>query len=127
MPEPTSFNYAIIRVVPHEERGEFVNVGVILFCRPTGFLDARIAFDPQRVKALDPDIDIEMVRRHLESIPRICAGTEDAGPIGALSRAERFHWLTSPRNTIVQTSPVHVGIGDDPATELEHLLETMVK
>lgn len=127
MPEQHSFDYAIIRVVPHEERGEFVNAGVILYCRALGYLDARIAFDAKRAQALDADIDLEMVRRHLDSIPLICAGGKDAGPLGELSQGERFFWLIAPRNTIVQSSPMHTGLCTNPAQELEHLIETMVK
>jgi hypothetical protein len=127
MPEQHAFDYAIIRIVPHEERGEFVNAGVILFCRACKFLDARLAFDPQRVRTLAPEIDVEMVRQHLDLVPRLCAGGADAGPIGALSLAERFRWIVSPRNTIVQTSPIHSGLCADPAAMLEHLLDTMVK
>jgi hypothetical protein len=127
MPTPHAFDYAIIRIVPHEERGEFVNAGVILFCRACKFLDARLAFEPQRLRALAPDVDVEMVQQHLNLIPRLCAGGADAGPIGALSLAERFRWIVSPRNTIVQTSPVHTGLCADPAAMLGHLLETMVK
>jgi hypothetical protein len=126
MPERNSFDYAIIRLVPHEERGEFINAGVILYCRAAGFLDARIAFDAQRLKSLDADVDAEVVRRQLEAIPRICAGKPDAGPLSALSQGERFFWLVAARNTIVQASPLHTGLCDNPAGMLDHLLETMV-
>ena len=126
MPEPSSFDYAIIRLVPHEERGEFINVGVILYCRAQAYLDSRIAFDPQKLRALDPDADVESVRKQLESIPQICQGGKNLGALSELSQGERFFWLVSPRNTIVQMSPMHTGICTDPAAELDHLLETMV-
>ncbi len=125
MPEP--FDYAIVRIVPYEERGEFINAGIILFCRSRKFLAARIEFDPQRLAALAPDLDPQIIQRHLDAIPRVCAGGADAGPIGALSLEERFRWLTAPRNTIVQPSPIHTGLCDDPAAMLEHLLATMVR
>ena len=127
MPEQNSFDYAIIRLVPHEERGEFINVGVILYCRALAFLDARIAFDPKKLLALDPDADVESVRRQLESIPQICKGGKDIGALASLSQGERFFWLVAPRNTIVQMSPMHTGICTDPVAALDHLLETMVK
>ncbi len=126
MPNHTTFDYAIIRVVPHEERGEFINVGVILFCRALGYLDARITFDPRRLRALAPDLDEATVHRYLDAIPRLCAGAPEAGALAALPKAERFHWLTSPRSTVVQTSPIHPGFCDDPATMLEHLVKTLV-
>ena len=127
MPEPSSFDYAIIRLVPHEERGEFINVGVILYCRAQAYLDARIAFDPKKLGALDPDADVESVRKQLESISQICQGGKNLGALSELSQGERFFWLVSPRNTIVQMSPMHTGICVDPVAELEHLLTTMVK
>jgi hypothetical protein len=127
MPAQNSFDYVIVRIVPHEERGEFINVGVMLYCRALGFLETRIAFDEKRLTALDSDADVAMVRRYLDAIPLICAGDPTAGPISKLSQGERFFWLAAPRNTIVQTSPLHTGLCDDPAVALEHLLATMVK
>ena len=127
MPEPSSFDYAIIRLVPHEERGEFINVGVILYCRAQAYLDARIASDPKKLLALDPDADVESAQKQLESISQICKGGKDLGALSELSQGERFFWLVSPRNTIVQMSPMHTGICVDPVAELEHLLDTMVK
>ena len=107
---PTSFDYAAIRVVPRVERQEFINAGVVVFCLEKRYLAARIHLDEQRLKALWPGIDVELVREHLEAIPRICAGDPAAGPIARLSQRERFHWLISPRSTIIQTSPVHTGL-----------------
>jgi hypothetical protein len=117
----------VIRVVPRVDREEFVNVGVILSCPSRDFLGARIELDEKRVLALDPAIDLDTVRQHLASIPRVCAGGEDAGPIGRLTARERFHWLTAARSTIIQCSPVHTGQCGEPAEILEHLVRRMVR
>jgi len=122
-----TYDYAIIRVVPRVERGEAINVGVILSCPALDFLDARIELDPSRLLAIDPSADIEATRAHLEMIPRVCRGGADAGPIGELPQRSRFHWLVSPRSTIIQLSPVHTGRTSDPEKALERLLETMVR
>ena len=127
MPALHAFDYAIIRVVPRVERGEFVNAGVILFSRTGRFLDARIGLDPARLHALDPSIDQDVVQSYLDAIPRICAGGDDAGPIGLLSQSERFHWLVAPRSTIIQTSPVHSGVHGDLAAALAHLFDRLVQ
>jgi hypothetical protein len=118
---PASFDYAVIRVVPRVERQEFVNAGVIVFCLEKRYLDARIHIDGERLKALWPEIDLELVREHLEAIPRICAGDPASGPIARLSQRERFHWLISARSTIIQTSPVHTGICDATGDLLDRL------
>jgi Protein of unknown function (DUF3037) len=122
-----TYDYAIIRVVPKVEREEFVNVGVIVSCPAKGFLEARIELDEQRLRALDATLDIESIRPHLASITAICAGGVQAGPIGQLSPRERFHWLTALRSTIIQTSSVHTGHTSDPASILEHLLDSSVR
>ena len=127
MPDHCIYDYAIIRVVPRVEREEFVNAGVIISCPARKFLAAGIELDEQRLKALDATLDVEAIRAHLATIPVICAGGEGAGPIGRLSQRERFHWLTAPRSTIVQVSPVHTGYCDDPGVALEHLLDAMVR
>jgi len=127
VPERSTYDYAIVRVVPKVEREEFVNVGVIVSCPGSGFLDARIELDEARLAALDPTLDLDSIRAHLATIPAIAAGGETAGPIGRLSPRERFHWLVAPRSTIIQTSPVHTGSCDDPAALVEHLLDTMVR
>jgi hypothetical protein len=124
MPTLSPYDYAVVRVVPFVERGEYINVGVILFCRTRRFLEARMALDEDRLAALAPQLDPAEIRAQLELILDICRG---AGPIGQLTLAERFHWLTTPRSTIIQVSPVHAGLCDDPARVLEHLLETMVR
>lgn len=126
MPVPSSFDYAIVRVVPRVEREEFINAGVILFCRSRRFLGARIALDRQRLVALAPYLDLEGVERHLALIPLICAGGPEAGPIAQLPLADRFHWLVAPRSSIIQTSPVHTGLCTDPKAMLNHLLEKTV-
>jgi hypothetical protein len=122
-----TYDYAVIRVVPRVEREEFVNVGVVLSCPPRGFLEARIEFDPGRLLALDPGLDMETIRAHLAAIPVICAGGPEAGAIGMLSQRERFHWLTAPRSAVIQFSPVHTGRCAAPDAVLARLLETMVR
>jgi Protein of unknown function (DUF3037) len=122
-----SYDYAIVRVVPKVEREEFVNVGVIVSCPARNFLEARIELNEQRLIALDATIDLDSIRTHLASIPAICAGGEQAGPIGLLTPRRRFDWLIAPRSTIIQTSAAHTGTCADPAAALEHLLETMVR
>jgi Protein of unknown function (DUF3037) len=124
---PSAFQYAIVRVVPHVERGECVNAGVVLFCRPLRFLAARVELDAERVRMLAPDADLDAVRGHLDALVRIAAGDPDAGAIAALPPSERFHWLVAPSSTIIQCSPVHTGLSDDPEDELEHLLERLVR
>jgi len=126
MPARTSYEYAVIRVVPRVEREEFINAGVILFSKPLRFLGARVAVEEGRLRALAPEVDLEMVRRHLEAIPRICAGDQDAGPIAKLPARERFHWLAAPRSTVIQVSPVHAGFCEDPASELSELFSRLV-
>jgi hypothetical protein len=120
------FEYAIIRVVPHEARGEFVNAGIVLYVPATRFLRAEIAFDPKRLAAIAPQANPSDIESYLAAIIKICAGGIQAGALGELSPAERFRWLTSPRNTIIQTSPVHSGLTDDPAESLTHLVKTLV-
>ncbi len=122
-----AYDYAVIRVVPRVEREEFVNVGVIVSCPPKDFLEARIELDEQRLLSLDPHVNLDVVRAHLASIPLICAGGPDAGPIGQLPRRERFHWLVAPRSTIIQVSPVHTGRCTDFEATLERLLNVMVR
>ena len=123
---PTSFDYATIRVVPRVERQEFINAGVIVFCLERKFLGARMQLDEARLKALWPKTDIELVREHLEAISRICAGDESAGPIARLSQRERFHWLISPRSTMIQPSPVHTGLCENTGDLLERLAKQLL-
>jgi hypothetical protein len=127
VPAPASFDHAIVRIVPRVEREEFVNAGVILFCLTRDFLGARVALDRKRVLSLFPDADLEPIEAHLAAIPRIAAGGEGSGPIGRLSRRERFHWLVAPRSTVLQVGPVHSGLCEDPARALDALFERMVR
>lgn len=120
------FEYAVLRVVPRVERGEFVNAGVVLHCGSKGFLDARVCLDPARLAALDPGADHETVLAHLDVARLVCAGGAGAGYVGLLSRSQRFGWLTAPRSAVVQPSPVHTGFSEDPEGTLEHLLRVMV-
>jgi hypothetical protein len=123
---PSPFQYAIVRVVPRVERGESVNAGVVLFCRPRRFLAAKIALDEARLRAIAPDVDVDAVRGHLDAVARVAAGAAGSGPIGALPPSERFHWLVAPSSTIIQCSPVHTGLSDDPAAELDRLVTQLV-
>jgi hypothetical protein len=118
---PVSFDYSVIRVVPRVERQEFINAGVVVFCLEKHYLASRIELDEQRLKALWPEVDVELVRKHLDAIPRICVGDETAGPIAQLSQRERFHWLISARSTIIQPSPVHSGICEKTEGLLDRL------
>jgi hypothetical protein len=122
-----AYDYAIVRVVPKVEREEFVNVGVIVSCPQLDLLVARIELDERRLLALDPSVDLECVRVHLAAIPKICAGGEDAGPIGRLRQRERFHWLVAPRSTVIQVSSTHTGSARDLDAVVERLLESMVR
>jgi Protein of unknown function (DUF3037) len=127
-PEPARapFAYAVVRVVPRVERGEFVNAGIILLCRPCRFLGTRTTVDEARIRALDPTCDVAAVGDHLALIDRIAAGDPAAGPIAALSQPERFHWLVSPTSTVIQVSDTHTGLTADPAATLAHLFHALV-
>jgi hypothetical protein len=127
VPALRTYDYAVVRVVPRVERGEFVNAGIILSCDVERILQAGIELDERALRALDPHVDMDLVANTLATIPRICAGGEGAGDIGKLSTRERFHWLVAPRSTIVQMSPVHTGQCADIAVALAHLMQTMVR
>ena len=127
MRELCSFDYSVVRVVPRVDRGEFVNVGVILFCSTRAFLDARIELNRARLLALAPDLDLAAVESHLEVIPRVCRGGKEAGPIGELPQRARFHWLVAPRSTVIQMSPVHSGVHRDPEAAMGALMEKLVR
>ena len=123
MPTPSStsqatYDYAYLRVVPRVEVEEFLNAGVILFCREKRFLGARIVFDAQRASALAPRLDVELAQEQLDLITRICAGE---GPVGQLGQAEVFHWVVAPHSTVIQASAVHSGLCSDPLAVLEKL------
>jgi hypothetical protein len=121
--------YCVIRVVPDIERGECMNVGVILISRARRFLDARVRLDPAKLRALWPEMNeeaIELIGSHLRLIPKVCAGDADGGPIARLGLGERWHWLTAPSSTIVQPGPVHTGLSEDPTAELDRLFQRLV-
>jgi len=121
-----TYEWAVLRVVPRVDRGEYVNVGVVVYCQALDFLRAAVTPDLGRARALDPALDLDAVRAHLESVAGVCSGDPAAGDNGRRSRGERFRWLVAPRSTVVQPSPVHTGITDDPAAELEDLMARMV-
>jgi hypothetical protein len=121
------FQYAIVRVVPRVERGECLNAGVVLLCRPRRFLAARVRLDRERLRVLAPGVDPATIETHLAAIAAIAQGDEAAGPIARLGQGERFHWLVSPSSTVIQPSEVHTGLCEDPAAELEHLFERLVR
>jgi Protein of unknown function (DUF3037) len=121
------YSYAVVRVVPRVERGECINVGVILFAREARYLAARVELDPARLRALAPHADVALIERHLATFAAICEGRPEGGPVAALPPPDRFHWLTAPRSTVIQTSPVHGGVTTDPTTALEELLDTFVR
>jgi len=123
MPEASSYDYAVIRVAPRFERGEFINAGVILFARTRRFLAAQLALDVDRLCTLFPGVDVAMVAEQLALIPRICAGE---GPVGRLGQAEAFHWLVAPHSTVIHCGPVHSGITREPGWELERLERELV-
>ena len=127
MPDPRSFDYGVVRVVPRIEREEFINAGIILFCRTCPFLGARVELDTGRLAALAPGLDPRVVERHLALIPLVCSGDGAAGEPATWPLPARFHWLVAPRSTIIQTSPVHTGICSDPQVALDHIFETMVR
>lgn len=126
MPDRKIFEYATIRVVPRVERGEFVNVGVVVFSKRLDFLDLRYAVDKDRLLALFPGIDTEEIIGHLETFRRICHGDAQGGPIAQLDKPSRFRWLTAKRSTVIQCSDVHPGLCTDPATLLSRLFEEQV-
>jgi hypothetical protein len=126
VPALNSFDFATIRVVPRVDREEFVNAGVIVFCLSQKFLQARVHVDDALLIAFSPELDLNLVRLHLEAIPQICLGDPDAGPIARLSVRERFHWLVAPRSTVIQISPVHSGLCESPQSMLDDLFRQLV-
>ena len=120
------FSYAVVRLVPRVERGERINAGVIVFCRPLDYLSARTHLDEERLAAIAPDVDPAAVRPHLAAIERIAAGDQTAGPIARLDTTQRFHWLVAPSSTIIQPSEVHTGLCGEPGAELERLFRELV-
>ena len=126
MPEKHSFEYAVIRVVPRVEREEFLNVGVVVFCKAQKFLQTKWQLDGERLKAFCDKTDIDTLRNYLEAFERIANGSKDGGDIAKLPQAERFRWLTATRSTVVQTSKVHPGLCMNAADELEKLFAQLV-
>ncbi len=124
-PDRRAFSYALLRVVPSVERGERLNVGVVLFCRERDFLELRVQLDEARLAVLAPELDPEPVRSRLEALARVAEGAPEAGALGRLEPSERFGWLVSPSSTIIQPSEVHTGLTGDPATTLERLFRTL--
>ena len=125
MPALSSFDYATLRIVPCAERGEFVNAGLVMHCPEAAFLECRVRLDESRLRALWPELDLEVIREHLEAFPKVAAGDPEAGPIAKLSRRERFHWLVAPRSTMIQVSPVHSGMCESPAEVMEELFRRL--
>jgi hypothetical protein len=126
MPASEPFQYAILRVIPHVERGEAINAGVVVFCRPLRYLGARAELDEQLLAALAPGCDGGEIRAQLDTLVAVADGRAEGGRVAALPQSDRFHWLTAPARTIVQPSPVHTGLTDDPAGELAKLFEQLV-
>ncbi len=126
MPDKAPYSYAVIRIVPRVDRDEFINGGVIIYSAARKFLGARVRMNEGRLKALWPSADGELIERHLQAIPKVCKGEANAGPIARMPMGERFHWLTSPRSTMIQVSPVRTGISDDPEAVLDRLAAELV-
>ena len=129
-PSPAPFEYAVLRVVPRVERGEGVNVGVVVFCRTRGFLAARVDLGGRQraaLAALSPEVDLDAVQAHLDELVRVVAGDPDGGPIAALDAPERFRWVTSPSSTVIQPSEVHGGLTESPERSLADLFDRLVR
>jgi len=127
VPDPCTYDYALVRVVPRVERGEFVNVGAIVSSDAEAFLEARFAVDEARLMALDPHIDLAAVHAALAAIAAVCIGGDGAGAIGRMALRERFHWLVAPRSTMIQTSAVHTGRCSDLESSIESVLDRLVR
>lgn len=125
-PSRSPFEYAVVRVVPDIERQEFLNAGLIMFCRPRRFLAVRTRLDEEALGALRPGCDAEGIREQLDFIEGVATGAVATGPFAAMTLSERFHWLTTPRSTVVQPGPLHAGTTEDPAGTFDHLYEVMV-
>jgi hypothetical protein len=126
VPARLFYEYAVIRVVPRVDRGELVNAGVVLYCLEKDFLEARVELNADKVRALDPSVDVAVVQQHLDAVPRICRGGAEAGQLAALSMKERWHWLIAPRSAMVQLGPAHAGLCLEPRDELERLMRGLV-
>lgn len=126
MPAKYLFEYSVIRAVPKVERGEFINIGVVVYCAQLKFLNASFRVDEKRLTGFSPTLDIAAIQEYLDAFEKICKGGTDAGPIGMLPIAERFRWLTATRSTILQSSPVHTGLCDDAEEKLKQLFQNLV-
>jgi hypothetical protein len=127
---PEAFEYAVLRVVPRVERGEGVNVGVVVFCRTRSYLGARIELGTRQrsaLAALSSELDVEAIQAHLDEVSRIVGGDPEGGPIARLDAPERFRWVTSPSSTIIQPSEVHGGVTESPAESLDDLFDRLVR
>ena len=127
MPDRKSYEYAVFRIVPYVERQEFINAGVILFCRPLNFLDVLIDFELERLRTFAPQADLKMIRSQLKAIQAVGAGSDDIDAVSGMTQSERFSWLTSPSSTVIQISPVHSGVCTDPSETLKELFDFFVK
>ena len=127
MPDRKSYEYAVFRIVPYVERQEFINAGVILFCRPLNFLDVLIDFKLERLRTFAPQADLKMIRSQLKAIQAVGAGSDDIDAVSGMTQSERFSWLTSPSSTVIQISPVHSGVCTDPGETLKELFDFFVK
>lgn len=127
MHEAKAYSYAVMRVVPRVDRDEFINAGVILFSQEHRYLGAMVHLDVSRLRALSPTADVATIGRHLQTVPRICSGHPEAGPIARLPLKDRFHWLTAPRSTIIQISPIRTGLTATPDQTLAHLGRELVQ
>ena len=118
------FEYALLRATPRVDRGESVNIGVVLYCQAADFLTVRVAVDAARLRMLDGAVDVEGIASAAGALEKTCAGE---GPAAATSLGQRFRWLTAPRSTVVHAGPVHSGLTLDPEAEVERLLDTLVR
>jgi len=127
VPGRSAFQYTILRLVPRVDRGECINVGVVLFCPQRRFLAARIELDERRLQALAPGLESATVSPHLDAVAAVLAGEQSAGPLAQLSASERFGWVAATSSTMIQPSSVHTGLTGDPQGTLEHLFRSLVK
>ena len=125
-PSRSSFAYAVVRLVPDIEREEFLNAGLILFCRPRQYLRARTAIDGEALSVIRPESDVAAIGEQLRFLEAVAAGTLEVAPFASMSQSERFHWLTTPRSTLVQPGPLHAGMSDDPDATFDHLFDVLV-
>lgn len=122
-----AYDFATVRVVPHVHLADFVTVGVVVHARTAGYLRMRALTDPAALRARVPDVDAELLARYLRSWEAVCAGDPTAGPVALAPTSERFQWITAPRSDVLQSSPVHEGLCDDPAWALDELFAAYVK